>query len=130
MIGFYALPLLLILGAMYSFSAFRLPIAPLTSARASKRIAPFNRQHMQLNNVAFDKILQASNVPVLVDFYADWCGPCRMLAPVLTELATKMDGIVQITKVDTDKEPELSEQYNIRALPTLILFNKGEEVER
>jgi len=53
-----------------------------------------------------------------------------MLAPVLSELAIKMDGIVQITKIDTDKSPDLSEKYDIRALPTLILFNKGEEVER
>jgi len=107
---------LLALAVIQCCSAFRLSILPLASVRTSKRTAPFNRQQMRLKGAALDSILHTSSVPVLVDFYADWCGPCRMLAPVLSDLAVKMDGIVQITKIDTDKSQDLSEKYDIDPL--------------
>lgn len=65
-------------------------------------------------------------VPVLVDFWADWCAPCKMLAPVLNELDTELEGHVNIVKVDTDANPELPKAYGIRSIPTVILFHKGE----
>ena len=65
-------------------------------------------------------------VPVLVDFWADWCAPCKMLAPVLDDLDRELEGHVTIVKVDTDANPELPKAYGIRSIPTVILFHKGE----
>ncbi|WP_020526755.1 thioredoxin [Flexithrix dorotheae] len=73
----------------------------------------------------FNDLLNNSDVPVLVDFYADWCGPCKMMAPVLQEVAGKMDDKLKIIKVDVDKNPAVSQQYQIKGIPTMILFHKG-----
>ena len=78
----------------------------------------------------FAKTVLESPVPVLVDFYADWCAPCKIVAPLVDELAREHVGRVLIAKVDTDRAPELSMQYRIRGIPTLILFRDGAEVER
>jgi len=78
----------------------------------------------------FAKTVVESPVPVLVDFYADWCAPCKIVAPLVDELARENVGRVLIAKVDTDRAPELSMQYRIRGIPTLILFRDGAEVER
>jgi len=74
-------------------------------------------------------VLQAA-VPVLVDFYADWCAPCRMVAPFVDELAQAHVGGLLVAKVDTDQAPEVATKYGIRSIPTLIMFRGGEEVER
>ena len=71
-----------------------------------------------------------SPVPVLVDFYADWCAPCRALAPTLDALAAELDGQVRIVKVSVDDEPALARQYEIRSIPTLVLFVAGEPAAR
>jgi thioredoxin 1 len=73
----------------------------------------------------FDKIIK-SNKPVLVDFYADWCAPCRMMAPILEQVAGNMKGEVKILKVNVDKNREAAMKYGIRSIPTLILFQNGE----
>ncbi len=78
----------------------------------------------------FDRTVQASAVPVVVDFYADWCGPCRMMAPVLDSLAAARAGSVLVLKVDTDKDPGLSERYGVRGIPTLVVLHHGKEVGR
>lgn len=78
----------------------------------------------------FDRVVRETDVPVLVDFHADWCGPCRVMAPVLDELANKRAGSVLVVKVDTDRAPALAEGYGIRGIPTLILFRQGREAER
>lgn len=79
---------------------------------------------------SFDAVLAGSEVPVLVDFHADWCGPCRMVGPVVEALARARAGSVLVLKVDTDKSPGLSERLGIRGIPTLIVFRNGRETGR
>lgn len=73
-----------------------------------------------------DEVLN-SDMPVLVDFWATWCGPCRMIAPIIEELANELDGKVKVGKVNVDEEMELAVKYKVEAIPTLILFNDGKE---
>ncbi|MEZ5799531.1 MAG: thioredoxin [Nitratireductor sp.] len=67
-----------------------------------------------------------SDVPVVVDFWAEWCGPCKMIAPSLEEISTEMAGKVKITKLNIDENPDLAAQYGVRSIPTLVLFKGGE----
>lgn len=76
------------------------------------------------SEATFDQAL-ASGTPVLVDFWATWCGPCRMMAPIIEELGTDYDGKVIVGKVDVDEEGELAQRYGIMSIPTLILFKDG-----
>jgi thioredoxin 1 len=82
----------------------------------------------QLNDDNFDQGI-AQGV-VLVDFYADWCGPCRMLAPVVEELAQEMNGKIVVAKVDTDQSVNVAAKYEVTSIPTLILFKDGQIVKR
>jgi thioredoxin 2 len=77
-----------------------------------------------------ERIVTESEVPVLVDFYADWCGPCKVMAPVLDEFASDHRGEMLVGKLDTDSAPAVSAKYGIRGIPTLILFNGGRELAR
>ena len=77
-----------------------------------------------------ERVLAESDVPVLVDFYADWCGPCKIMAPVLDEFASDHTGEILVGKLDTDAAPAVSARYGIRGIPTLILFRDGSEVSR
>ena len=79
---------------------------------------------------SFAELLSGSDLPVLVDFYSNWCGPCRMMAPILEQVNTQMKQQLRVVKIDTDKYPELASQYQIGALPTLVLFKQGKPVER
>jgi len=83
-----------------------------------------------LNSDNFDQEVLKSATPVLVDFWAEWCGPCKMIAPVLDELAEEYSGKVRIAKVNIDDEPGLASNYGVRAIPTLLLFQHGEVAEQ
>lgn len=78
----------------------------------------------------FDQEVLQSDKPVLIDFWAEWCGPCKALAPVIDELADAYNGKVKVGKVDTDANREISVRFSISAIPTVILFNDGEVVEK
>ena len=78
----------------------------------------------------FQKEVLQSSTPTLVDFWAEWCGPCKMLAPILDELASEYDGRVRIGKVNIDEHQGLAAQYGIRSIPTLLLFKTGEVADQ
>ena len=79
---------------------------------------------------SFEDLLENSNLPVLVDFYATWCGPCQMMAPILEQVGAGLRDRLQVVKIDTDKYPNLASKYQIEALPTLVLFKNGQPAEK
>ncbi|MCB1137217.1 MAG: thioredoxin [Leptospiraceae bacterium] len=79
---------------------------------------------------SFDELIQKHNLPVLVDFWAPWCGPCKMVAPVLQELAGQWKGRITIIKINTDEKPDIAARFHITGIPTLILFKNGQPVHR
>ena len=79
---------------------------------------------------SFEEMLSGSDVPVLVDFYADWCGPCQMIVPILEQVNAQLQNSVRIVKIDTEKYSVLASLYQINALPTLVLFKQGQPVEK
>lgn len=83
-----------------------------------------------VNETNFATAVLESTDPVLVDFWAQWCGPCRTLAPIVEELAEEYAGAARVVKLNVDDSPALAERYRVRAIPTLILFRDGEEKER
>lgn len=76
----------------------------------------------------FEKVVLQAKVPTLVDFWATWCGPCRMVAPVVDELSEEYDGRVNFAKVDVDQNPQIASKYGIMSIPTLIIFKEGQPV--
>jgi thioredoxin 1 len=78
----------------------------------------------------WDTKVLSNDRPVLVDFWAPWCGPCRMVAPIVDELATEYDGKVEFYKLNTDDNTQVASRYGIRSIPTLMVFNKGEAVDQ
>ena len=85
---------------------------------------------LHVTDETFQQVLQGTDIPVLVDFYADWCGPCRMMAPILDELAHDRLGEVLVLKLDTDRNPATPNGFGIRGIPTMILFQHGRETGR
>lgn len=85
---------------------------------------------LEVTDKSFDEDVLQAEMPTLVDFWAAWCGPCRMIAPVVEELAEKYDGQLQVAKMDVDANPQTPGQLGIMGIPTLILFKGGEEVDR
>ncbi len=85
---------------------------------------------LHLTDADFARVVRDAEVPVVVDFYADWCGPCKAMAPVLDQLARDRVGQILVAKLDTDRNPATSAQFGIRSIPTLIAFNGGKGVTR
>jgi thioredoxin 1 len=83
---------------------------------------------MQLTDSSFDREIRGSSVPVLVDYWAEWCGPCKMIAPILEEVARDYQGRLKVAKLNIDENPQTPPKFGIRGIPTLMLF-KGGEVE-
>jgi len=84
----------------------------------------------EVNDGNFEQLVLQSNRPVLVDFWAQWCGPCRMLAPIVESLAKQYAGAAQVVKLNVDDNPSAVQRYRIQAIPTLFLFQNGEEKDR
>ena len=78
----------------------------------------------------FEEQVINAGTPVLVDFWADWCGPCKMIAPIVEELAEEYDGQVSFAKVDVDSNPQAATQYGVRSIPTLLIFKDGKPVDQ
>ncbi|MBJ7296363.1 MAG: thioredoxin [Dolichospermum sp.] len=83
----------------------------------------------QVTDSTFEQEVLKSEVPVLVDFWAPWCGPCRMVAPVVEEIAEQYEGQIKVVKVNTDENPQIASQYGIRSIPTLMIFKGGDKVD-
>ena len=105
---------------------FYLPITPGISLRGHQEKAMDVAHELTLTDQTFDEEIQSAGEPVLVDFWAEWCGPCKMVAPILDEIATEQAGKLKLGKINIDENLELARRFDVMSIPTMILFKDGE----
>ena len=109
-----------------------MPTARLTDApkcgRCKARL--FSGHPVELSDQTFDRHLQRSDLPLVVDFWAPWCGPCRMVAPILDKLAKELDGKALIAKVNTDEHPQWAQKFGVQGIPTMLFVANGKVIHR
>ncbi len=110
----------------------RVPLSKMTeSPKCGKCKSPLFTGHpVALDGVRFEKHIGHNTIPVVVDFWADWCGPCKMMAPVFERAARELEPSFRLAKLDTEAEQHIASRYNIRSIPTLVVFKAGREVGR
>jgi len=85
---------------------------------------------LDVDQIHFEQLVLESSVPVLVDFWAEWCGPCKVVSPILEEIAGELQGKIRVLKLNVDKNAEVAARFNVMNIPTIIVFKGGQEVER
>ena len=114
-------------GAINWIAKLRLTDKPLCG-KCKKKL--FTGSPIELNDQNFSKIINKSDIPILVDFWAEWCRPCKMMAPAFVEASSKLEPHVILAKVNTEQAQKTAAQFGIRSIPSLILFKNGKEISR